>query len=71
MEVPLAMAGRQYLLEFDPTLRLDDQWVSAEELHCFNQLREDMNITIRQSSARKLKKFKKAQEQDLRRRQVR
>eukprot|EP00347_Sterkiella_histriomuscorum_P007486 403348735 len=66
-----SLKGYKYLIEFDPSLKLDDQWVTDQELHYLNILREDMNISIRQSSQRKFKKLKKAQEQDLKRRQER
>jgi hypothetical protein len=49
--------GRDYLLEFDPSININEQWVSQEDLHCFNELRSEMIIVVRQPSEEKV--FKK------------
>ncbi|CDW80849.1 UNKNOWN [Stylonychia lemnae] len=71
LKIPQNIIGRAYLLEFDPSFKMDDQWVTDVQLHYLNILRDEMTLSIRQFTQNKIKKLIRIQEQDVKRRQIR
>ena len=37
-------SAKDFYVQFDPSMRIPDQWISPRELACFNVLREEMTI---------------------------
>jgi hypothetical protein len=44
IKIPSHIKGRAYLLEFDPSLKMSDHWVSDWELTILNSLRDEVAL---------------------------
>lgn len=40
----VVFAGKEFLVSFDPSIRLQDIWLTGFELACLNHLREDLEF---------------------------